>query len=201
MGKREITSVLNTLRLPSGVIWPLPIVLVVSQTHAQPLRPGQKVLLRDRAGAPLAILHLKEKYRFDKKVFAKKLYGTLDGEHPGVRATFAMGEVLLSGPVDLLRRRKSETADIETTSEQLRRLFESVGWNRVVGFHTRNVIHRGHEFIQMQAIQEAAADGLLVHPVVGKKKRGDFTAKYIAESYKIMTRLFYPKNKEICPTE
>lgn len=197
MSKKELTSVLNTLRLPSGVLWPLPVVLAVSEAEAQPLRAGRNVLLNDHEGKPLAFLHVKEKYRFDKKVFAKKLYGTLNEKHPGVRAVLAMGEVLVSGSVDLLRRRTSETAELEMAPEQMRRLFESVGWSKVVGFHTRNVIHRGHEFVQMQAIREVAADGLLVHPVVGKKKPGDFNVKYIAESYKIMTRQFYPKNKVV----
>ena len=197
MSKKELASVLNTLRLPSGTIWPLPIVLAASEAEANKMKIGQKILLRDAKRKPLGVLHLKERYGFDKGAFAQKLYGTLDEKHPGVRAVRAMGEVFLSGPVDLLRRRTSETGEMEMTPEQMRRLFESVGWRRVVGFHTRNVIHRGHEYIQMQAIKEAFADGLLVHPVVGKKKRGDFAAKYIAESYTIMRRKFYPKNKVV----
>lgn len=197
MTRRELTSVLDKMRLPSGVIWPLPIVLAVSEQEARGLSRGRQVLLRDRTGAPLALLSLTETYRFDKKVFAEKLYGTLDERHPGVRAVLDMGEVFLAGRVDLLRRRKSETAAFEMTPAQTRRLFESVGWRRVVGFHTRNVIHCGHEHIQLKAMEEACADGLFVHPVVGKKKPGDFNAAYIAESYKIMTSRFYPKNKVV----
>lgn len=197
MTKKELASVLNTMRLPSNKIWPLPITLAVSEREAKKFKVGGKVLLRGKDGSPLGLLNLKEKYKFDKKVYAKKLYNTLDEKHPGVRAALGMGDVFLAGPVDLLARRASETAEFELTPEQMRRLFESVGWRVVVGFHTRNVIHRGHEYIQMQAIKEACADGLLVHPVVGKKKRGDFNAKYIAESYNIMTQKFYPKNKVI----
>jgi sulfate adenylyltransferase len=72
-----------------------------------------------------------------------------------------------------------------------------LGWSKIVGFHTRNVIHRGHEHIQLQGLAASGADGLFVHPVVGKKKSGDFTAEYIAASYEVMSREFYPKNKVI----
>ena len=200
MTKREVMSVLSTMRLPSGTAWPLPIVLAVGKEEAAGLKVGRDVLLRDQRGEPLALLHLKETYAFDKKEFAKKLYGTLNGEHPGVRMALSMGDVFLAGPVDLLRRRVSETAEFDMTPEQTRRLFESVGWRTVVGFHTRNVIHRAHEYIQLRALEETCADGLLVHPVVGKKKPGDFHAKYIAESYKIMASQFYPKNKVVFAT-
>jgi pyruvate kinase len=200
MTKKEAASVLSRMRLPSGAIWPLPIVLAVGENEAKKVRVGQRILLREGGGEPLALLHLTEKYPFDKKAYAGKLYGTLDENHPGVRSVMEAGEVLLAGPVTLLRRRASETAEFELTPEQTRRLFESVGWKKVVGFHTRNVIHRGHEYIQLRAIEEAFADGLLAHPVVGKKKSGDFAAEYIAESYKIMARQFYPKNKVVFAT-
>jgi len=200
MTKKEVVSVLSTMRLPSGVIWPLPIVLAVTQEEAIRLKVGHKVLLRDHKGEPLALLNLTEMYTFDRKVFAKKLYGTLNKNHPGIRTALGMGDVFLAGSIDLVRRRASETAEFEMTPEQTRRLFESVGWRTVVGFHTRNVIHRAHEYIQLRAVEEAFADGLFVHPVVGRKKPGDFAAKYIAESYKIMARQFYPKNKVVFAT-
>jgi ATP sulfurylase len=200
MRKKELASVLNTMRLPSGEVWPLPITLSVPRATAQSLKVGQKVLLKDRFIRPFALLHLKEKYMFDKRVYAKKLFGTLDEKHPGVRAALQMEDVFLAGEVDLFLRRKSETKEFEFTPAQTRRLFEGFGWSKVVGFHTRNVIHRGHEYIQLKALERAGADGLFVHPVVGKKKTGDFNAKYIARSYEIMTREFYPKNKVLFGT-
>lgn len=197
MTKRELSSVLTKMRLPNGTIWPLPIVLDVAAERARSYAQGGTIVLTGSTGKPMGLLHLKEKYTFDKKAFCRNLYGTTDETHPGVRQVNCFGDVLLAGPIDLIARRSSETKDIELTPRQTRRLFEEREWSRVVGFHTRNAIHRSHEFIQMQALEQVSADGLFVHPVVGKKKTGDFNAKYIAESYRTMIKKFYPKNKAL----
>jgi sulfate adenylyltransferase len=170
-------------------------VLDVSEKEADSLNVGQKVLLLGEKGKPMALLHLSEKYSFDKSVFAEKLFGTTDKTHPGVQQVHALKPVFLAGKIDLIERRQAETAPLELTPRQTRRLFAERGWSRVVGFHTRNVIHRSHEFIQMQALERSFADGLFVHPVVGKKKAGDFNQKYIVAAYDLMMRKFYPKNK------
>ena len=114
-----------------------------------------------------------------------------------IRATHP---VWLAGKIDLLRRRESETREYELTPRQLRKLFEERGWIKVLGFHTRNVIHRGHEFVQLKAMEDEHCDGLLVHPVIGKKKIGDFHAAYIIKSYQTMIQRFYPKNKIVFAT-
>jgi len=193
MTKHELQSVLDTLRLPSGTIWPLPIVLAVHADTAHRLHEGSDVVLKDPAGDPIAILHLSEKYTFDKREYAQKLYGTLDEKHPGVRMALNLPDVFLGGAIELLRRRTG-VGEYELTPAQTRRLYESLGWSRVVGFHTRNVIHRSHEFIQRAAMERVSADGLFVHPIIGKKKKGDFNQPYIIKSYEIMMRQFYPPN-------
>lgn len=109
----------------------------------------------------------------------------------------AMQPVFLAGKIDLIRGRQSETRAYELTPKQLRRLFEDRGWARVLGFHTRNVLHWGHEFMQLQAMEEENCDGLLVQPVVGKKKSGDFKPEYIIKSYQKMIESFYPKEKVV----
>ena len=83
------------------------------------------------------------------------------------------------------------------TPIQVRRLFEEKNWEKVVGFHSRNVIHKAHEFIQMSAIKKGNCDGIFLHPVVGRKKKGDYYSKYIIESYNIMQEMFYPENKTV----
>ena len=108
-----------------------------------------------------------------------------------------MQPVLLAGRVDLIKGRESETRAYELTPKQLRRLFEDRGWAKVLGFHTRNVLHRGHEFMQLTAMQDENCDGLLVQPVVGKKKPGDFKPEYIIKSYERMIESFYPKEKVV----
>jgi ATP sulfurylase len=111
-----------------------------------------------------------------------------------------MNPVLLGGKIDLIRRRDSATKAYELTPKQLRRLFDERGWARVLGFHTRNVIHRGHEYIQMQAMEDENCDGLLVHPVIGQKKPGDFNPQYIIQSYEKMLERFYPRNRVVFAT-
>ena len=128
------------------------------------------------------------------------MYGTSCMQHPGVKAVNRMHSTLLAGKIDLVRRRESETIEYELTPKQLRKLFEERGWAKVLGFHTRNVIHRGHEFVQIRALQDEYCDGLLVHPVIGIKKAGDFHSDYIVKSYQMMLDQFYPKDRVVFAT-
>lgn len=197
MGQEDFLSVLTSTRLANGIIWPLPIVLDVSEKNADKFSIGEVVALTDEQGEILALLHINEKYRFDKENMAKMIYGTDSLNHPGVKMVHAMQPVLLGGKIDLIKGRKSETRAYELTPKQLRRLFEDRGWATVLGFHTRNVPHKGHEFMQLKAMEDGSCDGLLVHPVVGKKKPGDFKPEYIIKSYEKMIESFYPKEKVV----
>lgn len=197
MNQADFQSVLDTMRLADGVAWPLPIILDVSEQAADELAVGQVIGLTDGRGNVMALLHLSEKFRFDAEDTARKLYGTDSDDHPGVQMVRAMQPVLLAGQIDLIRGRESETRAYELTPKQLRRLFDERGWARVLGFHTRNVPHRGHEFMQLKAMEDENCDGLLVHPVVGKKKPGDFKPDYIIKSYEKMITSFYPKEKVV----
>ena len=108
-----------------------------------------------------------------------------------------MNTVLLAGKFTLFRKRNSTTRQYELTPRQIRRLFEERGWARVLGFHTRNVVHRGHEFVQLKALEEEGCDGLFVHPVVGRKKTGDFNASIIIKSHETMIERVYPKGRVV----
>ena len=200
MSEAELQSVLCNMRLENGVIWPLPIVLDVSEAVAARISVGDTVGLTTPTGQTLALLHLDEIYRYDKQDMATKLYGTTDDRHPGVRMIEGMAPVLLAGKIDLIQRRQSATRAYELTPKQLRRLFDERGWAKVLGFHTRNVIHRGHEYIQREAMEQENCDGMLIHPVIGKKKPGDFKPEYIIRSYEKMMEQFYPKNKVVFAT-
>jgi pyruvate kinase len=197
MGQEDFLSILDSMRLANGIIWPLPIVLDVLEKTADRLSIGEVIGLTDEEGEVMALFHLGEKYSFDKAETVKKLYGTDCLDHPGVRMVYEMEPVLLGGKVDLIRGRKSGTRAYELTPKQLRRLFDERGWAKVLGFHTRNVPHRGHEFIQLKAMEEAHCDGLLVHPVVGKKKPGDFKPEFIINSYEKMIEDFFPKERVV----
>lgn len=197
MGREDFVSVLNDMRLANGVVWPLPITLDVTEESADKLSIGDVVGLTNDLGEVMALLYLSEKFQFDREEMAKKMYGTNRGDHPGVRMIQAMQPVLLAGQIDLIKGRQSETRAYELSPRQLRRLFEDRGWAKVIGFHTRNVIHRGHEFMQLTAMEAENCDGLLLHPVIGKKKAGDFKHRYIIQSYEKMIESFYPKEKVV----
>lgn len=195
LGKDDLLSVLENMTLTNGTVWPMPIILDVSIEEADPLNTGEDIGLVDIENEVMAILHLEEKFSLDKEEMASKMYASDNEEHPGVKMIKGLKPIFLSGKITLLKRMKSETKEYEITPLQARRLFEERGWAKVVGFHTRNVIHKSHEFIQMTALEKENCDGLFVHPVVGKKKKGDFHAKYIIKSYEKMIKEFYPKNK------
>jgi ATP sulfurylase len=197
MGQDDFHSVLNTMRLANGIAWPLPVVLDVSRESADQLALGQIVGLTDEQGEVMALLNLEEKYGFDKEEMALKLYGTDSQDHPGVRMVSGMQPILLAGKIDLIKGRRSETRAYEMTPKQLRRLFDDRGWSTVLGFHTRNIPHKGHEYIQLKAMEDENCDGLLVQPVVGKKKSGDFKPEYIIKSYEKVIQNFYPKEKVV----
>lgn len=197
MGREDLRSVLDRMRLADDTEWPLPITLDISEDDAGELSLGDEVALTDAQGEAMALLRVSELYEFDREDMAYKLYGTTEDDHPGVRLIQEMKPIFLAGKVDLLRGRESPTRAYELTPRQIRRLFEDRGWARVLGFHTRNVIHRGHEYMQLQAMEDENCDGLLVHPVVGKKKPGDFKPEYIIKSYEKMIESFYPKEKVV----
>ena len=136
----------------------MPITLDVPEDQADMLLLGSEIALSGDEGEIIALLALQEKYTFDKSETAQKLYATDSLDHPGVKMIMGMNSVLLAGPITLLKRIRNEFKEYEITPKQARRLFEERGWEKVVGFHTRNVIHRSHEFIQMEALQKSNCD-------------------------------------------
>ncbi len=200
MGSADFNSVLDRMKLSNGLVWPLPIVLDVDENKASELEIGKDVALSDEAGKIIGLLYLEEKYKFNKESMASKMYATNDENHPGVAMVRKMKPVLLGGRITLFSRRDGEGKEYEMTPHQTRKLFEERSWSKVVGFHTRNVPHKGHEFIQMIALEKENCDGLFIHPVVGKKKLGDFNAKYILKAYDIMSKKFFPKNRVVLGT-
>ena len=157
---------------------------------------GQEIALAyDGDGEVYGILHLEEKKQINKKDSAEKIFGTLDLEHPGVKKFLEKGDILLGGKITLIKRRNSLYKIYELTPEQTRKIFMERGWSKVLGFHTRNVIHRSHEFIQLEGMKRGLCDGLFVHPIIGKKKAGDFEADVIIKSYETMIENFYPEAK------
>jgi len=195
LGEADLRSVLETSRLRSDDAWTIPIVLDVDRKTAGGLKKGEEVLLAAGDGRPLAILHLEEKYGFDKGETAEKVFGTRDPAHPGVAKVMAMKDVLLAGAIDLLEVTPTPFDRWKLTPKETRVLFEAKGWRTVVGFQTRNTPHIGHEYVQKAAL--TFVDGLFINPVIGRKKKGDFKDEVILASYEEAIRRYYIKERTV----
>jgi pyruvate kinase len=178
MNEEELDSVAGEMRLPGGCLWPLPVLLRVDQPVA-----GGRTIVLERKGQPFGVLEVTSSYERDWNEVAARVYGTADPRHPGVKAFISAPRFALAGPVWLTSRVSRAGKRYELTPAQCRRLFEARGWSLVVGFHTRNAPHRAHEHIMAEAIVRAHGDGLLIHPAVGLKKRGDFSTSGIIAGF------------------
>ncbi|MCL4158352.1 UNVERIFIED_CONTAM: hypothetical protein GTU68_030354, partial [Idotea baltica] len=199
LDSKNFWSVLESFKLECGAIWSMPITLQVSKKEADKIKSGTKLCLKEK-NKNIAVIEVSEIFKPDLDKASKLFFGTNDKKHPGVTKFLNAGKYFISGKVTLLNRRQHAHKKYELTPLQSRKIFENRGWSRVVAFHSRNPIHRSHEFIQMQALKKINGDGLLVHPVVGKKKAGDFTANAIISSYQIMLKEFYDTEKVIFGT-
>jgi sulfate adenylyltransferase len=199
MGSVDYHSVVHNMRLTNGLPWTIPVTLAVSSEQAARIEPGQEVALveRDEAGERiLAILEVQEKYVYDKQDEAQNVYRTTEEAHPGVARLYSQGDVLLGGPVsviDLPARAHTEFSDLRYTPEESRQIFAERGWRRIVGFQTRNPIHRAHEYIQKTALE--IVDGLFLHPLVGETKSDDIAASVRVESYRTIISAYYPSSR------
>lgn len=194
MNGDDFSSVVENMRLSNGVVWPLPIILSVDENMKNNLLIGEKVSLVYN-GDSYAVLEVEDIYKVNKEIAAEKIYETKNMSHPGVRKFMSEKEYFVGGKVYLLKRKESPYKLYELTPRQTRKIFSERGWSKVLGFHTRNVIHRSHEFIQLEGLRKGFCDGLFVHPIIGKKKSGDFEADVIIKSYEEMMDKFYPKSK------
>lgn len=198
MNSTELKSVLETMRLPSGLPWTMPIIFPCTKEDVKRIKEKQHIALKRKKDRQIyATLLIDEIYTIDKANICKQWFGTDNQEHPGVRGIFMCGDHYIGGKINMLRRIPSEFKNYEITPLQARKIFQEKGWSVVVGFHTRNAIHRSHEYIQLHAMEKVSADGIFVHPIVGKKKKGDFEARIIIKSYELMMQKFYPKGKVV----
>lgn len=183
--REDYDSVLEQLRLADGTVWPIPIVLDVSEERARSLTGHEKVVLRDPEGFPLAILTINEIWQADKGREAARVFGTTDSAHPGVRTLYSeVASHYIGGDLEGIQLpRHYDFVDLRHTPAQLRALFARQGWQRIVGFQTRNPMHRAHVEMTLQAAGEVGGH-LLLHPVVGMTKRGDISHYHRVHCYR-----------------
>lgn len=186
MGREDIESVLDNYKLKNGVVWTLPIVLQIPEAQAITLPVGERIVLTDQNGTPGAFLDVSDVYEVDLPDIARRWFTTDSMNHPGVVRLMNGGKYFVAGAVTLIKRPPSAFSHFELTPTQTRFIFTHKGWSRVVGFHTRNVAHRVHEYIQLKAMSLSHADGLYISPVIGPKKTNDFMPEPIMRSYQIL---------------
>ena len=195
MTQSDYVSVVQDMHLSNGLPWSLPITLSVTSEQASNLREGSQIALVDAEGALQAVMLLLEKYRYDRRLEASKVYRTLDDGHPGVKVVYQQGDVLLGGPVRVVALQNQTFAQYRYTPTQSRKLFAERGWKRIVAFQTRNPVHRAHEYIQKCALE--TVDGLYLHPLVGDTKGDDIPADVRMRCYEVLLENYYPADRVV----
>jgi sulfate adenylyltransferase len=190
MGRDDYERVLEDMRLAKGLPWALPVCLAVDHEPQ-----GDEVTLTDEAGTPYATLEVDEVFEYDKEREARNAFRTTDDAHPGVARLYAQKPLYLAGKVTVFRRFAPAFPELGLDPADTRTAFAERGWKRVVGFQTRNPIHRAHEYLTKGALE--TVDGLLIHPLVGDTKSDDVPAKTRVECYRILLDNYYPQDRVV----
>ncbi|MCA9770808.1 MAG: sulfate adenylyltransferase, partial [Myxococcales bacterium] len=190
MTRADYDSVLKNRRLANGLAWTIPITLSQTEDQAAKLKKGGRVALADGSGVAVAVMDVLEIYERDFAREAMGVYRTEDPAHPGIAAIASQGKMLLGGPVEVFRRAAHDDfLPYRLDPVQTREAFKGRGWSTVVGFQTRNPIHRAHEYITKCALE--IVDGLLIHPLVGETKSDDIPADVRMECYEVLMEKYY----------
>ncbi len=190
MGREDYESVVESMRLADGLPWALPVCVAV------PAAPqGNRVALADESGLPLAVLDVEDVYEYDKEREAEKCFRTTDDAHPGVARLYGQHDRYLAGAVTVFERLDPAFPELHRDPADTRALFAERGWKRVVGFQTRNPIHRAHEYLTKCALE--TVDGLLIHPLVGETKSDDVPAAVRVRAYDALIERYYPQNRVV----
>jgi sulfate adenylyltransferase len=188
MGRNDYERVVEEMRLERGLLWALPVCLAVDRPPH-----GDDVALTDESGRALAVLEVDEVFEYDKEREAERCFRTTDAAHPGVARLYDQKPLYLAGRVTVFERLEPPFPELALDPLDTRRAFDERGWRRVVGFQTRNPIHRAHEYLTKGALE--TVDGLLIHPLVGDTKSDDVPAATRVECYRVLVDNYYPADR------
>jgi sulfate adenylyltransferase len=195
MTRADYLGSIDTMHLSKGLPWSVPITLPVSESQAESLKEGMQIALVNAHRTLQAVMTIEEKFGYDKEHEASKVYRTTEEAHPGVKVLYQQGDVLLGGPVRVVALQNQAFARYRFTPTQSRQQFVERGWKCVVGFQTRNPVHRAHEYIQKCALE--TVDGLYLHPLVGDTKGDDIPADVRMRCYEVLLENYYPADRVI----
>jgi sulfate adenylyltransferase len=190
MRRDDYERVVEEMRLAGGLPWALPVCLAVESAPR-----GDRVALADESGRLLAVLDVDDVYDYDKEREADRCFRTTDDAHPGVARLYAQKPCYLAGSVTVFDRPSPPFPELALDPVETRAAFTERGWRRVVGFQTRNPIHRAHEYLTKVALE--TVDGLLIHPLVGDTKSDDVPAATRVECYRVLVDNYYPADRVV----
>jgi len=191
MDLSEINSVLNDNLLLSNVPWTLPIIFQLKKNEIKKLPEEGEIIFKSKIDNQfVGVLNIQSIEKIDNmQRIALKWFQTDDNKHPGVKRFLDNGEYILSGGVYLFKEYRQKTkVNYEFSPNDTREIFYQNGWQNIIGFHTRNLPHKGHEYIQKLALEKSSSDAILISPVTGIKKKGDLSAEIIIKCYEILIR-------------
>jgi sulfate adenylyltransferase len=190
MNREDYERVVEEMRLASGLPWALPVCLAVDSAPQ-----GDRVAVADGSGRLVAVLEVEETFEYDKEREAEQCFRTTDDAHPGVARLYGQKPLYLAGRVTVFGRQEPPFPELALDPAETRAEFVKRGWKRIVGFQTRNPIHRAHEYLTKTALE--TVDGLLIHPLVGDTKSDDVPAATRVECYRVLLDNYYPEDRVV----